>query len=69
MSLDYRDPRPGIPKADFLAEDLARWTFASRDQRVQTTEFNYWTGWFGFEEEDAPYSIEGRVWFVRRQRR
>lgn len=61
-------PEPGEPKVEFLEPDFARWTFLTDDPAMQRAQFNYWRGWFGFEEEDEPHSIEGRVWLVRRQR-
>ncbi|KQW81079.1 hypothetical protein ASC89_04405 [Devosia sp. Root413D1] len=59
-------PGPGMPTVEFLEPDFARWTFLTDDPALQRAQFNYWRGWFGFEETDEPHSIEGRVWLVRR---
>lgn len=66
-------PAPGMPEpggepvVEFLEPDFARWTFRTDDPALQCSQ-NYWRGWYGFEEEDEPHSIEGRVWLVRRQK-
>ena len=62
-------PEPDQPHVEFLEPDFARWTFPTDDPALQRVQFNYWRGWFGFEEEDEPHSIEGKVWLVRRERR
>lgn len=62
-------PMPGYPVVEWLDPfKLARWTFATADRPTQEAEFRYWRGWFGFEEDDEPERIEGRVWYTRPKR-
>jgi hypothetical protein len=58
-------PSPGFPVVDFLAEGVARWTFATSDRQEQDAEFDHWCGWFGFDEETRPFDVQGPVWLVR----
>ena len=59
-------PGPDVPTVEFLEPDFAQWTFPTDDPAIQRLQFNYWRGWFGFEEGDEPHAIDGRVWLVRR---
>ena len=60
-------PVIGMPRVEFVEENLARWTFATADRKVQEREFDYWGGWFGFDETDGPHEVGGNVWFVGRR--
>lgn len=59
-------PQPGYPKLEWIEDKvLARWTFTSDDRATQDREFNYWLGWFGYDEADRPEQVQGNVWLVR----
>jgi hypothetical protein len=60
-------PVTGMPRVEFIEHNLARWTFATSDRTIQAREFEYWRGWFGFDETDEPDEVGGDVWFVRQQ--
>jgi hypothetical protein len=60
------EPEPGSPKVEFIAPDLVRWTSANKDRRVQDAEFTYWCGWFGLDESDRPYQVDGNVWLIHK---
>lgn len=55
-----------MPKVESIDPNLTRWTFTSLDPEVQRAQFEYWRGWFGFDETDQPIEVEGHVWLVRR---
>lgn len=61
-------PEPGYPTVERIlpGENSYRWTFATDDRATQDEEFVYWMGWFGFEEDDEPDRVEGKVWYIRR---
>jgi hypothetical protein len=45
----------------------ARWTFDTDDRAEQQRQFDYWCGWFGFDESDEPERVEGQTWVVRQR--
>lgn len=62
-------PEPDYPVVERLlpGDNTYRWTFSSADRAVQEREFIYWMGWFGFEADDKPDRVEGKVWYIRRR--
>lgn len=60
---------PDYPVVERLlpGDNSYRWTFSSADRAVQKREFSYWMGWFGFEEDDRPDRVEGKVWYIRKR--
>ena len=60
-------PVPGMPLVEYPEPGVQRWTFASDDPAVRQREYWRWLGWFGLDEGNEPFSIDGQVWLVRRR--
>ena len=58
-------PTPPQPEVIWMSDDIARWTFDTKDREEQQRQFNYWCGWFGFDEDEQPYVVADEVWFFR----
>lgn len=58
---------PPQPAVEWIAADLARWIFDTEDRNEQQRRFSYWCGWFGFDEDEQPETVEGRTWLIRRR--
>jgi len=56
---------PDHPTVEQIEPNLYRWTFNTTDRDEQQRQFNYWCGWFGFDDADEPEAVEGDRWTIR----
>lgn len=58
-------PKPGMPAVVSPEPGVQQWTFAGTDPAQRQKEYRYWLGWFGLEEEVAPFEQNERFWLVK----
>lgn len=59
------DSAPSIEWLD-LEKTHARLTFDTIDRAEQDDQFQTWCGWFGLDELDTPYEVNGNKWLIRK---
>lgn len=66
-SSEAAEPDYPLVKLISPVENVYRWTFSTGDREIQDREFGYWKGWFGFDEDEQPHEVNGKVWLIRRR--
>lgn len=57
----------GYPVVQHLPNGEWQWTFATADRTEQQRDFSYWCGLFGFDQDERPHKVNGKVRLIRRR--